>query len=458
MRNAWGVAALLFCGAAWAAAPARIDFATAGNAYRDRRFDVAFAEFEELARAGHARSQYHVAIMYFKGEGKPASPARSYAWMSVAAANRLPAAIEQMKKWEGLGGEDEMKAAAEIASHYGPEAVAARLLPVSPCAKPPPADFTPPAPLKMVIPRYPFKASDDGLAGWVVVHIFVKPDGRASDMRIVEAFPRGEFENAALRSVLESQFKPATAGGKPTGFWGRFTFRFHPAPAAEMRQLLKTHLAKLDKQIAAEGNLSTTYVAGLLRAYSGEAAIKDVERGRELILSAAMRGLPEAQLVYTTWARCGESEGNQYWMHQAAAGGNENAQLEIAHRLMLEDMHRAPDAPQRKEAVHFWLDRATALGSRSALLLEADYLTDARLQDPSPAVAARLIAIGKDLAKRYPYDPSGHGALAAGHGMLGDFHAAASAQGAALKAAQKLSWDTSSLQAALDAYVAGKMP
>ena len=173
MRNAWGVAALLLCGAAGAAAPARIDFATAGNAYRDRRFDVAFAEFEELARAGHARSQYHVAIMYFKGEGKPASPALSYAWMSIAALNQLPEAVDQMKNWEGLGGEEEHKAAADLAAQYGPEAVAARLLPVSRCGKPRPVDFTWPATLKMVKPKYPGDASDEGLAGWVVVNIFI---------------------------------------------------------------------------------------------------------------------------------------------------------------------------------------------------------------------------------------------------------------------------------------------
>ncbi|MDW8479236.1 MAG: energy transducer TonB [Xanthomonadales bacterium] len=60
-----------------------------------------------------------------------------------------------------------------------------------------------------VPPEYPREAWRRGLEGWVEVALSIGADGRVVDARVVASEPRGVFERAALRAVLQWQFEPS---------------------------------------------------------------------------------------------------------------------------------------------------------------------------------------------------------------------------------------------------------
>lgn len=76
-----------------------------------------------------------------------------------------------------------------------------------------------------VPPEYPREAWRRGLEGWVDVELTIGADGRVVDARVVSSQPRGIFERAALRAVVQWVFDPAAAGeGARTGIF-RVDFR-----------------------------------------------------------------------------------------------------------------------------------------------------------------------------------------------------------------------------------------
>ncbi len=61
--------------------------------------------------------------------------------------------------------------------------------------------------------RYPTAAMRARQEGWVVVSFTVDPDGRTSDVRVVESQPRHVFDRAAMDAVERYQFTPAMRSG-----------------------------------------------------------------------------------------------------------------------------------------------------------------------------------------------------------------------------------------------------
>ena len=66
-------------------APARADFAAGVQAYDGGDYEMAFAEWRQLARAGDPMAQTAIASMYRFGEGRPANPVRAARWYRRAA-------------------------------------------------------------------------------------------------------------------------------------------------------------------------------------------------------------------------------------------------------------------------------------------------------------------------------------------------------------------------------------
>lgn len=56
-------------------------------------------------------------------------------------------------------------------------------------------------PLSTARPQIPQYAFEQGIEGWVEVAFFVKPNGRVSNIRIIDAQPRGVFEAAMIESI-----------------------------------------------------------------------------------------------------------------------------------------------------------------------------------------------------------------------------------------------------------------
>jgi protein TonB len=73
--------------------------------------------------------------------------------------------------------------------------------------------------LKKIDPAYPGRARNLGICGKVVVRFLVEPDGRVSRPSIVEAHPKGFFEQSTLDAIRHWQFKPGCFKGKDVATW-----------------------------------------------------------------------------------------------------------------------------------------------------------------------------------------------------------------------------------------------
>ncbi len=75
---------------------------------------------------------------------------------------------------------------------------------------------------------YPPAAKAEGMEGYVVIRYDVTAQGAVANPEVVEAEPEGVFEEAALASIAQWRFRPATAGGKAaetTGVVSTLRFR-----------------------------------------------------------------------------------------------------------------------------------------------------------------------------------------------------------------------------------------
>ena len=67
--------------------------------------------------------------------------------------------------------------------------------------------------MRVIAPDYPPRALSRGLEGWVRVQFTITPTGTVKDATVVEAEPRGMFEDAALKAIARWRYNPRVEGG-----------------------------------------------------------------------------------------------------------------------------------------------------------------------------------------------------------------------------------------------------
>ena len=88
-----------------------------------------------------------------------------------------------------------------------------------------PAEFNleqvdkPPKVVKRVEPLYPHSARYRGISGKVTVKILVGPEGRAESPTILDAQPKGVFDESVLDAVRQWRFTPGYYQGKAVSTW-----------------------------------------------------------------------------------------------------------------------------------------------------------------------------------------------------------------------------------------------
>src|SRR6185503_8242438 len=68
-------------------------------------------------------------------------------------------------------------------------------------------------PLVRVPPDYPARAQSRGLEGWVQVRFTITPTGTVKDPTVVNAEPKGMFDDAALKAIARWRYNPRVEGG-----------------------------------------------------------------------------------------------------------------------------------------------------------------------------------------------------------------------------------------------------
>jgi periplasmic protein TonB len=68
-------------------------------------------------------------------------------------------------------------------------------------------------PLVRINPDYPPRAQSRGIQGWVLVQFTITPAGTVADAKVIDAQPKGIFDEAAVKAVSRWKYNPKVEGG-----------------------------------------------------------------------------------------------------------------------------------------------------------------------------------------------------------------------------------------------------
>ena len=77
----------------------------------------------------------------------------------------------------------------------------------------------PPQPLSEIRPVYPEIAQEAGIEGTVVVQVCIDKKGRVQDTVILKGIPNTGLDEAALKAIRKTRFRPAKQRERPVGVW-----------------------------------------------------------------------------------------------------------------------------------------------------------------------------------------------------------------------------------------------
>lgn len=70
-------------------------------------------------------------------------------------------------------------------------------------------------PLVRINPEYPRSAAARGTEGWVQLEFVITPAGTVDGARVIDAEPRGTFDDAALKAIARWKYNPKVVDGRP---------------------------------------------------------------------------------------------------------------------------------------------------------------------------------------------------------------------------------------------------
>lgn len=74
--------------------------------------------------------------------------------------------------------------------------------------------------------QYPPRAKAKGQKGYVVLSLLIGVTGEIEQVKVVESYPEGLFDDAALQGINQWKFAPAMYQGKAVRAWARQRIRF----------------------------------------------------------------------------------------------------------------------------------------------------------------------------------------------------------------------------------------
>jgi protein TonB len=85
------------------------------------------------------------------------------------------------------------------------------------------------APTKWIVhisPKYPKKAAEEKVEGWVKMSAVITENGKVTDIKVLDSQPKGIFEKEAKRAFSKWFYKPALLNGKTVKVYREETVEF----------------------------------------------------------------------------------------------------------------------------------------------------------------------------------------------------------------------------------------
>ncbi len=75
--------------------------------------------------------------------------------------------------------------------------------------------------------EYPEEAVNNGIQGYVVVHLLIAKDGGIKLAKVLDSEPQGVFDQTVLNAIQDWRFTPARYKGEPVQVWVKQKVRFN---------------------------------------------------------------------------------------------------------------------------------------------------------------------------------------------------------------------------------------
>lgn len=79
--------------------------------------------------------------------------------------------------------------------------------------------YDPPQPLSPIRPKYPKSAKENRISGTVIVQVYVDKNGRVTETSILRGIPNSGLDEAAIKAIRKTRFKPAKQREESVGVW-----------------------------------------------------------------------------------------------------------------------------------------------------------------------------------------------------------------------------------------------
>lgn len=206
--------AVLLC----SAFTAQADLLTALQAHEKKDFAKASAEFTHLLPLGNELAAFNLGAMAYNGEGQTVDKIKALGYFEFAAARDHADSIALVKKLTSALSDADQQQAATFAAQLQQQVKVDRaqeqhLRPASEKNR---------KALTRVAPIYPKDAAMRGAFGSVTMRMLVNEAGDVEAVDVLNAYPKGIFEKAAVRALKEWKYQPGNAK-----FIGRVVLEFN---------------------------------------------------------------------------------------------------------------------------------------------------------------------------------------------------------------------------------------
>ncbi len=246
-------AVMLFCSSV-----VHADLFTAQKAFERNEFAKANAELLPLLPLGNAEAAFKLGHMAKAGQGQDKDLVKAYAYFKYADANAFTLAKAEWLELEpSLSAKDKKQANIMLAQlqtqtkikredmlkHWAMVKAKKSLQPET--------NKNTPEPLLRISPKYPVRAAQEGLSGFIKFGLLVNKQGDVTAVNILKSYPQGMFDREIIRAAKRWKYKPSPNNWLKT-MWFEFSLDAENTEYSSSNLIITPELIDLAKKGSAQ--------------------------------------------------------------------------------------------------------------------------------------------------------------------------------------------------------------